>query len=79
MLAQVCGYQPGELVHIVNNLHIYDRHMGLVKEVIENPEYDAPKLKINPNVKDFYDCTEDDFELVGYQSTKLMTKFEVAE
>jgi thymidylate synthase len=79
MLAQVCGYQPGTLVHIVNNLHIYDRHVDLVKEVMENPEYPGPQLKLNPNVKDFYDFTEDDFELVGYQSTKLTTKFEVAE
>ena len=79
MLAQVCGYQPGTLVHIVNNLHIYDRHVDLVKEVMENPEYPGPQLKLNPEVKDFYDFTEDDFELVGYQSTKLTTKFEVAE
>ena len=79
MFAQVCGYQPGTLVHIVNNLHIYDRHVDLVKEVMENPEYPGPQLKLNPNVKDFYDFTEDDFELVGYQSTKLTTKFEVAE
>lgn len=79
MLAQVCGYKVGELVHIVNNLHIYDRHMDLVKEVIENPEYDAPQLKLNPDIKDFYAFKEEDFELVGYQSTKLMTKFEVAE
>ena len=79
MLAQVCGYQPGTLVHIVNNLHIYDRHMDLVKEVIENPEYPGPQLMLNPNVKDFYEFTEDDFELVGYQSTKLTKKFEVAE
>jgi thymidylate synthase len=79
MLAQVCGYKPGTLVHIVNNLHIYDRHVDLVKEVMENPEYPGPQLKLNPEVKDFYDFTEDDFELVGYQSTKLTTKFEVAE
>lgn len=79
MLAQVCGYQPGELVHIVNNLHIYDRHVELVKEVIQNPEYPGPQLKLNPEVKDFYDFTEDDFELVGYDSTKLATRFEVAE
>jgi thymidylate synthase len=79
MLAQVCGYQPGELVHIVNNLHIYDRHVDLVKEVVENPEYPAPKLWLNPDVKDFYEFTEDDFKLIDYQSTKLETKFEVAE
>lgn len=79
MLAQVCGYEVGELVHIVNNLHIYDRHVDAVKEVMNNPEYPAPKLWINPAVKDFYDFTEDDFELVDYQSTKLTTKFQVAE
>lgn len=79
MLAQVCGYEVGELVHVVNNLHIYDRHVEAVKEVMNNPEYPAPKLWINPNVKDFYDFTEEDFELIDYQSTKLTTKFEVAE
>ena len=79
MLAQVCGYQVGELVHIVNNLHIYDRHIEAVKKVMENPEYPAPTLKINPEVKDFYAFTEDDFELENYQATKLEEKFEVAE
>ena len=79
MLAQVCGYKVGELVHIVNNLHIYDRHIDAVKEVMNNPEYPAPKLWINPDVKDFYDFTEEDFALIDYQSTKLTTKFEVAE
>jgi thymidylate synthase len=44
MLAQVCGYEVGELVHIVHNLHIYDRHVEAVKEVLNNPEYPAPKL-----------------------------------
>ena len=79
MLAQVCGYEVGELVHIVNNLHIYDRHVETVKSILDNPIYPAPKLWINPEVKDFYDFTEDDFRLEDYQSTKLETKFEVAE
>ena len=79
MLAQVCGYKPGEFVHIVNNLHIYDRHVDLVKEVLDNVEYEEPMLWINPDVKDFYEFTEDDFKLINYQSTKLSTKFEVAE
>lgn len=79
MLAQVCGYKVGELVHIVNNLHIYDRHVEAVKEVMNNPEYPAPKFWINPEVKDFYAFTEDDFKLEDYKSTKLTTKFEVAE
>jgi thymidylate synthase len=50
-----------------------------VKEVMNNPEYPAPKLWINPEVKNFYDFTEEDFELIDYQSTKLTSKFEVAE
>ena len=79
MLAQVCGYKPGTLVHIVNNLHIYDRHVDLVKEIMENPEYPGPQLKLNPEIKDFYDFKEEDFELIGYESTKLATKFQVAE
>jgi thymidylate synthase len=79
MLAQVCGYKVGELVHIVNNLHIYDRHVEAVKKVCENPEYDAPTLWINPEVKDFYAFTEEDFRLDNYQSTKLTEKFEVDE
>lgn len=79
MLAQVCGYQVGELVHIVNNLHIYDRHVEIVKEICNNPEYDAPTLWLNPEIKDFYTFTEDDFRLDNYQSTKLETKFEVAQ
>lgn len=79
MLAQVCGYKPGILLHIVNNLHIYDRHIDAVKEVMKNPEFDAPTLWLNPEVKDFYDFKEEDFKLENYQSTKLTTKFEVAE
>ena len=79
MLAQVCGYKVGTLVHIVHNLHIYDRHVDTVRKILENPEYPAPTLWINPEVKDFYAFTEDDFKLENYQSTKLETKFEVAE
>lgn len=79
MLAQVCGYKVGELVHIVDNLHIYDRHLEAVDEVMKNEEFEAPTLWINPEVKDFYDFTEDDFRLENYKSTKLTNKFEVAE
>lgn len=79
MIAQVVGLKPGKLTHIVHNLHIYDRHVEAVKEVLNNPEYPAPTLWINPEVKDFYDFKEDDFRLDNYQSTKLQGKFEVAE
>ena len=78
LMAHVCGYKPGEFVHIVNNLHIYDRHIDIIKKVCNNPEYDAPKLWINTDKTDFYDFTIDDFKLIDYQSTKLEEKIEVA-
>ena len=75
-IAEIAYWQ---VVHDEHNLHIYDRHTESVKEVLNNPEYPAPTLWINPEVKDFYAFTEDDFRLDNYQSTKLSTKFEVAE
>lgn len=79
MFAQSSGLVPGELHVIVNNLHIYDRHEAIVKKVLENPEYDAPKLWVNPEKTDFYSFTVDDFKLIDYKNTKLTEKFEVAE
>lgn len=66
MLAQVCGYKAGELVHVIADAHIYDRHIPLVKELIERPVYDAPEFWINPEIKDFYDFTVDDIRLDNY-------------
>ena len=78
MLAQVSGLVAGELVHVIADAHIYDRHIPIVKKMMENPQFDAPKIKINPDVKDFYKFTVDDFELVDYKFNKLDEKFEVA-
>lgn len=78
MIAQVCGLKPGILNHYVNNLHIYDRHIPIMQEVLNNPEYDAPKFWINPEVKNFYDFTVDDFKLIDYKSTKYTGKIPVA-
>ena len=78
MLAQVSGLVAGELVHVIADAHIYDRHIPVVKEMLKNEQFPAPKIKINPNVKDFYKFTVDDFELVDYKFNKLDKKFEVA-
>ena len=78
MLAQVSGFEPGELVHVISDAHIYDRHIPVIKKIMENPQYDAPKLKVNPDVKDFYAFTVDDFELIDYKCTPLDEKLEVA-
>lgn len=78
MLAQISGLKVGELVHVIADAHIYDRHIPVVKKMLENPQFDAPKLVMNPDVKDFYKFTVDDFKLENYQFNKLEEKFEVA-
>ena len=78
MFAQVSGLKAGTLVHVIADAHIYDRHVDLVKEVIAKPQHPAPKIKINPNVKNFYDFKAEDFELVDYEYEKLDKKIPVA-
>ena len=78
MFAQVSGLKPGKLIHVIADAHIYDRHVDLVKEVIAKPQHKAPTLKINPNVKNFYDFTLDDFELINYEYEDLGKKIPVA-
>ena len=78
MFAQVSGLKAGTLVHVIADAHIYDRHVDLVKEVIAKPQHKAPILKINPNVKNFYDFKVEDFELVDYEYEKLDKKIPVA-
>ncbi|MBP1756182.1 MAG: thyA [Firmicutes bacterium] len=67
MLAQVCGYEVGELVHVIADAHIYDRHIPIIRELIERPTYAAPTFYMNPEVKDFYEFMVVDFELRDYQ------------
>ena len=68
MLAQVCDMKAGELVHVIADAHIYDRHIPIVKELIARPTYDAPEFWLNPEIKDFYDFTPDDVRLDNYQT-----------
>ncbi|MBO5136342.1 MAG: thymidylate synthase [Clostridia bacterium] len=78
MFAQVSGLEVGEFVHVIADAHIYDRHIPVIKEMIERPQFDAPKLKINPEIKNFYDFTVDDFELVGYEKNEQIKNIPVA-
>ena len=78
MMAQVSGLKAGELVHVIADAHIYDRHIPLVKEVLSKPRHKAPKLIVDPNVTNFYDFTVDSFQLVDYEYEKLETKIPVA-
>lgn len=78
MLAQVCGYEVGELVHVIADAHIYDRHIPIIKELIERPTYPAPEFWMNPDIKDFYQFTVDDFELRNYQHGPKVENIPVA-
>ena len=78
MLAQVCGLKPGELVHVIADAHIYDRHVPIVEELIERPHYPAPKFRLNPDVKDFYDFTVDDIIIEDYQKNPQIKNIPVA-
>ena len=79
MLAQVCGYEAGELVHVIADAHIYDKHVPLVEELIGRTQYPAPKFEMNPDVKDFYEFTLDDFKLENYQAGPQIKNIPVAE
>ena len=77
-LASAYGYEPGELVHCVADMHIYDRHIEIARELIQNPTYDAPKFWIDPTIKDFYDFTKDSFRMEGYQYSEFNHKIPIA-
>lgn len=66
MLAQVCDMEVGELVHVIADAHIYDRHVPIIRELIERPTYPAPKFWLNPDIHDFYQFTRNDVKLEDY-------------
>ena len=78
MMAQVSGLKAGELVHVIADAHIYDRHIPIVKEILEKPRHKAPKLIVDTSITNFYDFTVDSFQLVDYEYEKLDKKIPVA-
>lgn len=78
MMAQVTGFELGELVHVIADAHIYDRHIPIVEELISRPTYPAPKVTLNPDVKDFYDFTVDDFTIEDYQTGPQIKNIPIA-
>ena len=68
MVAQVVDMEAGELMHVIVDAHIYDRHVPIVKELIERPTFPAPRVSLNPDVHDFYEFTTDDLIVEDYQT-----------
>ncbi|MBQ9467704.1 MAG: thymidylate synthase [Clostridia bacterium] len=78
MLAQVSGLEAGELVHVIADAHIYDRHVPIVEELLTRACYPAPKVTLDPAVTDFYDFTPESFTVADYKHGEKIGKFEVA-
>ena len=78
MFAQVSGLEVGELVHVIADAHIYDRHVDIVKELIKRPQYPALKFSLNPEIKNFYDFTLDDIRIENYETNPQVTNIPVA-
>lgn len=78
MLAQVTGFVPGELVHVISDAHIYDRHVEIVKELITRPQFDAPKVTLNPEIKNFYDFKVADITVENYETNPQIKNIPIA-
>ena len=78
MMARVAGLEVGELVHVIADAHIYDRHVPIVEQILNNPQYPAPKFTVDPEVNDFYAFTKNSFSLENYQYTELDVKIPIA-
>ncbi len=78
MLAQVCGLKPGELVHVIADAHIYDRHVPMVEELISRSGFPAPEVTLNTEIKDFYDFTPDDVIIRNYQAGEQIRNIPIA-
>lgn len=78
MFARSSGLEAGELIHVISDAHIYDRHIEIVKDVIGREQHPAPKLLIDPEVTDFYDFTVDSFRLENYEHSGKVLGIPVA-
>jgi thymidylate synthase len=78
MLAQVTGFKAGELVHVISDAHIYDRHIPIIKELIKRPVYPAPKFKLDPNIKDFYEFRTEHVIIEDYEKNPQIKGIPIA-
>ena len=78
MLAQVCNMRVGELVHVIADAHIYDRHIPIIEELIKRPQYDAPVFTLNPDVTDFYEFSRNDVSVENYVTGEQITDIPIA-
>lgn len=78
MIAQTVGMIPGKLVHVIADCHIYDRHIPMIEELLDRKEYQAPEVRLNPDVKDFYKFTTNDLIVENYQYGEQIKNIPIA-
>ena len=78
MMAQVGGFVPGELIHVIADCHIYDRHVPVIEQIIQNEPKKAPKVTLDPSIHDFYAFTKDSFTVENYEYSDFTGKIPVA-
>jgi thymidylate synthase len=78
MIAQSVGMKPGTLVHMIADAHIYDRHVPIIKELIERKQFPAPTVRLNPDIKNFYNFTPDDVIVENYQTGEQVKNIPIA-
>ena len=78
VFAQVSGLKAGELVHVIADAHIYDRHIPIIGRMLSEPEHPAPKFTLDPAVTDFYQFTPDSVRLEGYEYSPFEEKIPIA-
>ena len=78
MFAQISDLQAGELVHVISDAHIYDRHIPIIKRIIKNEPMGAPRFQMDGSIKDFYDFSVDSFTFIDYNYHKINVTIPVA-
>lgn len=78
LIAQSTGLKAGELVHVIADAHIYDRHIPIIENIIKNEQHPAPKMTLNIGKNNFYDFTINDVELIDYQYSEIVKKIPIA-
>jgi len=78
MFAQVSGLEPGELVHVIADAHIYDRHVPLIEELLTRPQFPAPKVRLNPEINNFYDFKVEDLIVENYEKNPQIKNIPIA-
>ncbi len=78
MFAQVSDLVPGELIHVISDAHIYNRHVPVIEALLRRPQYPAPKVRLNPDIRDFYDFTTADITVEDYQTNPQIKNIPIA-